>query len=147
MQIWGYFIRRSFCDDMNLSFKTLTADINDLNPVCDTHRRPNILNTIIYESKFYKNITCPSIRTVDVSGAHFPNTKIVPKLLKLAHLHLGTGRFPLPILKTVTTIYANSLTSPTMKSLFLIVHSMFQLKTGSEKYMLVITTYQCLTSS
>ena len=82
-------------------------------------RRPNISNTIISESKFYKNITCPSIRTVDLSGAHFPNTKMVPKLLKLAHLHLGTGRFPLPILKTITTIYANSLISPDHEISFL----------------------------
>ena len=105
--------------DMNLSFTPLTTDINDLTPVCDTLRRLNISNTIISKSKFYKNITCPSIRIVDVSGAHFPNIKIVPKLLKLAHLYLGTGRFPLPILKTVTTIYANSLISPDHEISFL----------------------------
>ena len=90
----------------------LMADINDMTPLCDTLRRLNISNTVIYDSQFNVHMTCPSLRTLDVSGAHFPNTKIMPKLLKLAHLPLDTGSFALSYLKTLTTVYANSLTSP-----------------------------------
>ena len=98
--------------DINISSTTLSIQVHDLSFLCNSVTKLNISNVRILhiDSKFNFDVPCNSLRTIDVSGAHFWKTRTLPK-----HIQIENGNFrvpPIPVFESITTLFASSLVSP-----------------------------------
>ena len=99
--------------DINLSSTTVSVQVHDLSIGCDSVTKIDISNVRFFnvDPKFNFEVPCNSLRTIDVSGAHFWKTRTLPKHIQIEN---GMFRSPLsiPLLDSITTVFASGLVSP-----------------------------------
>ena len=99
--------------EINLSSTTCTFHVDDFTPLCDSLTKVNISKDIITDSHVNDDVPCNSLRTIDVSGTHFPKSRHLPKHIQIANVTIDLSRQYLRRLyDSVSTIYANSLIPP-----------------------------------
>ena len=98
--------------EINLSSTTLSVQVDDFSPLCDSVTKLNISNDYIFHSHTPDAEPCNSLQTIDISGAHFPKSKQLPKHIRIANVAIDVSRVTeLHVYDSVSTVFANSLLS------------------------------------
>ena len=98
--------------EINLSSTTCSFHVDDFSPLCDSLTKVNISNDFILDSHTPDAEPCNSLRTIDVSGTHFPKSRQLPKHIQIKNLAIDISRqTQRHMYDSVSTLFANKLIS------------------------------------
>ena len=98
--------------ELDFSSTTLSVEVNDFSPLCDTLTKLNISKDFIIDVHMNAQVPCRSLRVIDVSGTRFQKLTQLPKHIRIANVAIDISRqIERHIYDSVSTVFASSLIS------------------------------------